>query len=70
MKRNEIRNLTVDEIQTEVAKRREELLDLRFQTAVGQASNPKRIRTAKREIARLLTIAGEEAANKQDGAGE
>ena len=60
MRSNEIRNLTGDEIRDEVNKRREELLDLRFQASVGQASNPKRIRTAKREIARLLTIAGEE----------
>ena len=59
MKPNEIRNLDHDEIMEEVDKRREELLDLRFQTAVGQASNPRRIRTAKREIARLLTIARE-----------
>ena len=61
MKSNEIRNLTPDEIQDEVNKRREELLDLRFQASVGQANNPRRIRTAKREIARLLTIAQEEA---------
>ena len=60
MKSNEIRNLTGDEIQDEVNKRREELLDLRFQASVGQATNPRRIRTAKREIARLLTIAQEE----------
>lgn len=59
MKPNEIRNMDLDEIREEVDKRREELLDLRFQAAVGQASNPRRIRTAKREIARLLTIAKE-----------
>ena len=59
MKPNEIRNLTAEEIEVEVAQRREELLDLRFQAAVGQASNPRRIRRAKREIARLMTIAAE-----------
>lgn len=59
MKPNEIRNLSAEEIQAEVAARRAELLDLRFQAAVGQASNPRRIREAKREIARLLTIAQE-----------
>ena len=59
MKPNEIRNLTAEEIEVEVAQRREELLDLRFQAAVGQASNPRRIREAKREIARLMTIAAE-----------
>ena len=62
MRPNEIRDLGVDEIHEQVAKLREELLDLRIQTAVGQASNPKRIRTAKREIARLLTIAREKEA--------
>lgn len=60
MKPNEIRNLTDDELQDEVEARREELLDLRFQAAVGQAANPRRIRTTKREIARLLTVAREQ----------
>jgi large subunit ribosomal protein L29 len=64
MKPNEVRNLTLDEIEAEVNKRREELLDLRIQASVGQASNPKRIRTAKREIARLLTIAREKRAGE------
>jgi large subunit ribosomal protein L29 len=59
MKSSEIRNLSDAEIRNEVTKRREELLDLRFQSAIGQAANPRRIRTAKREIARLLTIARE-----------
>jgi large subunit ribosomal protein L29 len=59
MKSNEIRDLTLDEIQEEVGKRREELLDLRFQSKVGQASDTRLIRKRKREIARLLTIAGE-----------
>ncbi len=61
MKPSEARKLSPDEIVAEVNKRREELLDLRFQASVGQANNPKRIRTAKREIARLLTVANESA---------
>ncbi len=56
MKPNEARNLNVEENKEAVDERREELMDLRFQAAVGQASNPRRIRAAKREIARLLTI--------------
>jgi large subunit ribosomal protein L29 len=59
MKSSDIRGLSESEIRNEVSKRREELLDLRFQSAIGQAANPRRIRTAKREIARLLTIARE-----------
>ncbi len=65
MKPNEIRNLTQDEIEAEVLKRRQELLDLRFQAAVGQVSNPKRIRAARREIARLLTISRERQGEKR-----
>lgn len=61
MKPNEVRNMTVDEIHAEVDKRRQELLDLRIQAAVGHASNPRRIRTAKREIATLLTVAREKS---------
>jgi large subunit ribosomal protein L29 len=61
MKPNEARNLGSDEIMNEVEKRREELRELRFQAAVGQSSNPRRIRMARREIARLLTIGCEKA---------
>jgi large subunit ribosomal protein L29 len=61
MKPNEVRNMTVDEIHAEVDKRRKELLDLRIQAAVGHASNPRRIRTAKREIATLLTVVREKS---------
>ena len=59
MKPNEVRNIDNDEILNEVNKRREELRELRFQAAVGQLSNPRRIRMARREIARLLTIGSE-----------
>jgi len=59
MKSSDIRKLSPADIRSEVSKRREELLDLRFQSAIGQASNPRLIRTTKREIARLLTIARE-----------
>ena len=59
MKPSELRNLTVAELGSEVDKRRKELLDLRIQASVGQATNPRRIRAAKREIAQLLTITAE-----------
>lgn len=59
MKSSELRNLSPAELEGEVAKRRKELLDLRIQASVGQATNPRRIRTAKREIAQLLTITAE-----------
>ena len=61
MKPNEARNMNAEEIAEAV---REELLDLRFQAAVGQSTNPRRIRAAKREIARLLTVAAEKEQRK------
>jgi large subunit ribosomal protein L29 len=64
MKPNEARNLNTEENEEAVAERREELLDLRFQAAVGQSTNPRRIRAAKREIARLLTVAREKEQRK------
>jgi len=64
MKPNEARHLNAEEIAEAVAERRQELLDLRFQAAVGQATNPRRIRAAKREIARLLTVAREKEQRK------
>ncbi len=61
MKSNEIRNLSPDEIQGEVGKRRQELFDLRLQSTVGQVPNTKLMKSKKRQIARLLTIANEKA---------
>jgi large subunit ribosomal protein L29 len=46
MKPNEARNLNPEENKEAVEELREELLDLRFQAAVGQATNPRRIRAA------------------------
>lgn len=55
MKAAEIRSLSVKEIESEVAKRRRELLDLRFQASIGQLTDNHRIRRLKREVARFLT---------------
>lgn len=63
MKPNEMRNLSPDEIAKEIADRRQKILDLRFTSKVGQMSNVKEIRSKRREIARLLTIAKEKAAS-------
>lgn len=62
MKSNELRNLTMDEIQEEVSSRRKKLQELRFTAAIGQNSDVREIRAKRREIARLLTIAREKEA--------
>ena len=66
MKPNEIRNLTLDEIGEEVNKRREELFNLRLQASISQLNNPRRIRNARREVARLLTVAEQKMAAQKE----
>src|ERR687885_647971 len=53
----------VDEaLAKELADTRQELFNLRFQSATGALENPARLKLAKREIARILTIRNEREA--------
>ena len=56
---SELRDLTDDELDHRLAERRQELFNLRFQSATGALENSARMRMAKREIARILTIRNE-----------
>ena len=48
--------MTDDELQRALGERRQELFNLRFQSATGALDNSARLRSAKREIARILTV--------------
>ena len=52
----ELRELTNEELLGRLADTRQELFNLRFQSATGALENPARLKHAKREIARILTI--------------
>jgi large subunit ribosomal protein L29 len=54
-----LRDLTDEELDRKMAETRQELFNLRFQSATGALENSARLRTAKREIARILTVRGE-----------
>ena len=56
MKVIEIRALNTDEIEGRLEDTREELFKLRFQYATGQLTNMTRLSTARRTIARLMTV--------------
>ena len=56
MKVNDIRNLSIDEMNEKVSGLKEELFNLRFQLATGQLENPMRIREVKKTIARIKTV--------------
>jgi len=51
-----LRDLTDEELDRKMAETRQELFNLRFQSATGALENSARLRTAKREIARILTV--------------
>ena len=51
--------MTDDELQLKLAETRQELFNLRFQSATGALENSARLKLAKREIARILTVANE-----------
>jgi len=63
MKAKEIRTLSADEIRTKVNNNREELMKLRFQQVTGQLTDTSRLRTLRREIARMETILAQVLAN-------
>lgn len=56
MKANEIRDMTADELNKKLAELKEELFNLRFQHAVNQLENPKRLQAVKKDIARVKTV--------------
>ena len=56
MKASQLRGMTDEELDRKMAETRQELFHLRFQTATGALENSARVRLAKREIARILTI--------------
>jgi large subunit ribosomal protein L29 len=63
----DLRDMTVEELDHELAVRRQELFNLRFQAATGAVENTARLKHAKREIARILTIRHEREAGLEIG---
>ena len=59
MKPSGLRGMTVDELAQKEEDLRKELFNLRFQQATGEIENPMRIRTVRKDIARVLTIRSE-----------
>jgi large subunit ribosomal protein L29 len=59
MKSRDLRQLSDEELVRKIEEGREELFNLRFQAATGALENTARLKLAKREIARILTIQNE-----------
>ena len=67
IKASELRDLTDDELEHRLSESRHELFNLRFQSVTGALENSARLKLAKREIARILTVVTEREAAKANG---
>jgi large subunit ribosomal protein L29 len=61
-KPDDLRHMTVDQLDDEVLKLKKERFNLRFQRATGQLENTYRVREVRRDIARIKTIARQKRA--------
>ncbi len=59
MRARELRDMTDEELEHRLAETRQELFNLRFQGVTGALENTARLKLAKREIARILTVRNE-----------
>lgn len=59
MKTEEIRKMSVEEMQAKISDMREELMKLRFQQVTGQLTDTSRLRLLRRDVARMETIFNE-----------
>ncbi len=68
MKASEIRELSPDDVSKRLVEARQELFNLRFQHATGALEATSRLTLVRRELARLMTIQGEQADQQEGGA--
>jgi len=56
MKANEMRNMSVEELQSKLVELKKDLFMLRMQLATNHLDNPTKISAVRRDIARVLTV--------------
>ena len=59
---NNLKQKTLAELETDLKAKKSELLNLRFQLAIGQLENTAAISECKKDIARVKTILNEKNA--------
>lgn len=65
MKVADIRAMSPDQMEDAILDLKKERFNLRFQRATGQLEKTSRLRQARRDIARIKTIAAEQRAKKK-----
>ena len=62
MNAKELRDMTVEQLNSKLGELKEELFNLRFQLAINQLENPHKITDVKHDIARVMTVLREKNA--------
>jgi large subunit ribosomal protein L29 len=65
MKARELRELSEDELERKEAELKDQLFKLKFQHALGQLENAMKLKSIKKDIARIKTILGENKEGKK-----
>ena len=65
MKAEDIRAMSPDQMDDAIVNLKKERFNLRFQRATGQLENTSRLKEARRDIARIKTIAAQQRAKKK-----
>jgi large subunit ribosomal protein L29 len=65
IKPDDLRAMTVDQLDDELLRLKKEQFNLRFQRATGQLENSSRVRVVRRDIARVKTIAQQKRAKSK-----
>lgn len=61
MTASEMREKTIEELRDELVTLKKSQFNMRFQAAGGQLEDTSKVRTVRRDIARILTIINEKA---------
>ena len=56
MNAKELREMTVEQLNSKLGELKEELFNLRFQLAINQLDRPHKITEVKHDIARVMTV--------------
>ena len=62
MKATELREMSVEQLNSKLGELKEELFNLRFQLAINQLDKPHKITEVKHDIARVMTVLREKNA--------
>ena len=65
MKVEDIRGMSPDQMEDAILNLKKERFNLRFQRATGQLENTTRMKEARRDIARIKTVAAQSRAKKK-----